>query len=244
MKTKADILNCKHEFQKLATLEDPEAKVRYVKYICSKCSYVEIKQFEMPTTYEELSEFKRYVQTKYDISLENQEIVKRAKKSLDLFVQRKEKRKRGLLFYGPRGTGKTQLAVSLLKYEKKRYRRTIAGVNFSNLVFERYTDISLSKNNGTELYSAKSFEKEHFCKEAEILLLDEVGKGRATDFVNGLLYSFVENTYSDPSKFLIITTNLNPEDLEEEFDSAIASRIVDLCTYIDFAGLPDMRVKM
>jgi len=84
-------------------------------------------------------------------------------------------------------------------------------VNFSNLVFERYTDISLSKNNGTELYTAKSFEKEHFCKEAEILLLDEVG---------------------------------DPENLEDEFDSAIASRIVDLCIYVDFSGLPDMRMKM
>ena len=158
----------------------------------------------------------------------------------------------GLLLAGDTGTGKTHLAVAALKAIIDRGHQGIF-FDYQNLL-DRIRS-SYDKTSG-------SSDKETYrsAMDAEVLLLDDLGSHRVTDWVEDTVTSIV--TYRcNHRKPLIATTNLSPEDtgsvayttpggsdvhkksLTEAIGARARSRLFEMCRVVRMPAVEDYRVK-
>jgi DNA replication protein DnaC len=147
---------------------------------------------------------------------------------------------RGLIFTGSVGVGKTHLAVSILKGLSER--------GFSCLFYEfgsLLKEIQDSYNSNT-----KSSELAVLAPvlNAEILVLDELGASKPTDWVRDTMAHIINTRYND-KKATIFTTNYHDErqterdeTLEDRIGVRLRSRLFEMCKTIDVKG-PDYRRK-
>ncbi|MBV9084979.1 MAG: hypothetical protein JOZ62_20050, partial [Acidobacteriaceae bacterium] len=78
--------------------------------------------------------------------------------------------------------------------------------------------------------------------EADILLLDDLGAHRVTDWVKDTVNAIV--TYRcNHRKPLIATTNLSDEDMQLHIGERAHSRLYEMCLVVRIPNLPDYRVK-
>lgn len=82
----------------------------------------------------------------------------------------------------------------------------------------------------------------------DLLLIDDLGTHRSTEYMMGHVYDIIELRYGD-KKPLVITTNLDPKRaMESDSDDAhwprIFSRILERCSPIKFAGENRREYKM
>lgn len=133
----------------------------------------------------------------------------------------------GLYFYGSNGTGKTHLAAAIaLELMPKGVSvifRTFAGL-LSDIKDTFNTDRS-------EMEVIKAF------SDADLLIIDDLGKEQCTDYAISQLYTIVNNRYED-CKPIIITANYAIEELEQALvpkgftddkAKAIVSRLRETC---------------
>ena len=66
---------------------------------------------------------------------------------------------------------------------------------------------------------------------ADLLILDDLEKGKWTDKVEERMYVIVNGRYRD-MKPLILTTNLNPPELENLVGRAIFDRLREMVTFV------------
>ncbi len=149
------------------------------------------------------------------------------------FVDEYERGGRGLLFYGPCGTGKTHLAVAILR--SLILRRGIQGrfVDFTHLLSSlraAYADNESAERILTPLI------------DVPILVLDELGKNRGTDWERDVLDELISKRYNG-ERTTIFTTNLFPrpttpgqETLRDRLGERIYSRLNSMCTFIETVG--------
>lgn len=153
-----------------------------------------------------------------------------------------QKRKRfNTIFFGNPGTGKTHLAMSMLKgvndYAKPAKRCSFINVNtLTDRIFSSFT-------NPTEMWNKVS--SIEFIGNADLVVLDDLGtesamtdKGQASEFVQKLLYR-ISNRQTE----LIITTNLSQQQFKRTYNSKIISRLFANTknSIIDFSGIKDKR---
>jgi DNA replication protein DnaC len=62
----------------------------------------------------------------------------------------------------------------------------------------------------------------------DLLHLDDVGAESSTDWVLEQLYSIVNTRYEE-ERSLVVTTNLDPEQLAEQIGERTVSRIIEIC---------------
>ncbi len=147
--------------------------------------------------------------------------------------------KKGLLLHGPTGVGKTHLAVGIGKRLAERGHE---------VVFFDYQSL-LQKIRDSYDPAAGSGSKDAYRRalEAEILLLDDLGAHRVTDWVLDTVTQIITHRYNE-NRTLIATTNcplrdrardLAPEKLElrDTLEVAIsdraASRIFEMCRIVE-----------
>ena len=153
-----------------------------------------------------------------------------------------EKRKRfNTILFGNPGTGKTHLAMSMLKgvndYAKPPKKCLFINVNtLMDRIFSSFSD-------PTEMWT-----KEHSIEligDADLVVLDDLGtessmtdKGQASEFVQKLLYRI-----SNRPMELIITTNLSQQQFKRTYNLKIISRLFANTrnSIIDFSGIADKR---
>ncbi|MBX3300343.1 MAG: ATP-binding protein [Acidobacteria bacterium] len=145
---------------------------------------------------------------------------------------------KGLLFMGTVGVGKTHLAVSILKGLTER------GINC--LFYEFATllkEIQDSYNPNTQTSEMRVLGP---VLRAEVLVLDELGATKPTDWVRDTLGNIINTRYND-RKMTIFTTNyldVRPTDREETLEDRIGvrtrSRIFEMCRNVEMIG-PDHR---
>jgi len=105
---------------------------------------------------------------------------------------------RGLLFMGSVGTGKTHLAVAALKELAETKGVPGVYVNAVQLVQELQISFDGGGASREELLAPVT--------EAELLVLDELGAGRLTDWVRDLLYYLINARYM-AKRVTLFTTN-------------------------------------
>jgi DNA replication protein DnaC len=158
----------------------------------------------------------------------------------------------GLLLAGDTGTGKTHLAVAALKAIIDKGH---AGVFFD---FQNLLDRIRSSYDKTSGSSDK--ETYRSAMDAEVLLLDDLGSHRVTEWVEDTVTSIV--TYRcNHKKPLIATTNLSPDEtgptayttpggtdvsrktLSEAIGARARSRLFEMCRVVRMPAVEDYRVK-
>ena len=137
-----------------------------------------------------------------------------------------------LLFSGDTGRGKTFLSACIA--------RTVADRGYS-VVYESaghmFAKLERAKFAGDE--AAREETKRY--SECDLLIIDDLGTEMPGQFVTAALYALVNDRLLS-GKPMIISTNLNVEDLGRRYSSQIASRLRGSFTRVAFLG-DDIRVK-
>lgn len=144
----------------------------------------------------------------------------------------------GLLLMGPVGVGKTHLAVSILKGLTERGGFSCLFYEFGSLLKE----IQDSYNSFTQSSELGVLSP---VLNADVLVLDELGASKPTDWVKDTMAHIINTRYND-QKHTIFTTNYleerqgNEETLEDRIGIRLRSRLYEMCRTIEIKG-PDYR---
>ena len=147
---------------------------------------------------------------------------------------------RGILFTGPVGIGKTHLAVSILKGLTERGFPTLF-YEFGSLLKE--IQDSYNPNTRTSELGVLSP-----VLNAEVLVLDELGASKPTDWVRDTMAHIINNRYND-QKATIFTTNYpdervsdREETLEDRIGVRLRSRLYEMCKTVEMKGSDYRRI--
>ncbi len=134
-----------------------------------------------------------------------------------------EKNAKGLYIYGRTGSGKTHLAIGILK---ALIARGYSGV-FYNVV-DLLDAIRETYGQNAE------YTKNHFAQQwkRQLFVLDDFGVQKTSSWVTDRLYALINRRYQD-CKTLIVTSNIPMNDLMMRVDETLASRIIDMCNEIE-----------
>ena len=137
-----------------------------------------------------------------------------------------------LLFSGDTGLGKTFLSACIA--------RTVADGGYSvgyESAGHLFSTLERAKFSGDEI--AREEAKKY--NECDLLIIDDLGTEMPGQFTTAALYALVNDRLL-AGKAMIISTNLNVEDLGRRYSAQIASRLRGSFTRVAFLG-EDIRVK-
>jgi DNA replication protein DnaC len=141
---------------------------------------------------------------------------------------------RGLLFMGTVGVGKTHLAVSILKGLTER--------GFSGLFCEFGALLKKIQDSYNPVSQISEMKVLSTVFDAEILVLDEVGASKPTEWVRDTMAHIINTRYND-KKLTIFTTNYlderrteRDETLEDRIGVRLRSRLFEMCKTVPMNG--------
>ena len=165
------------------------------------------------------------------------------------FIQMKGQYSQGLIFMGEPGLGKTHLAVSIIKELILKHGVECKFVDF----FELLRDIR--HGYGEDISEGKFINPYVGVK---VLVVDELAKGRNTDWELTILDHFISTRYNDDDKVTLVTTNFKDKvdnatvqegnknsglssaiaryNLEEKIGPRIFSRLMEMCKKVHLQG--------
>ena len=132
----------------------------------------------------------------------------------------------GLLFWGDVGTGKSYAAACIAN-ALLEMRIPVLMTNFSKML-----------NQMGGLYSEERFSYISSLSGFSLLIIDDLGIERSTDYAKEQVYSIIDERYKSGLP-VIVTTNLTIEDLRcpmQLADARIYSRILEMCTPVHVTG--------
>jgi DNA replication protein DnaC len=148
--------------------------------------------------------------------------------------------KSGYYFNGPVGTGKTDLAVSFLKnvvlnselvYEYGKYRLQDS--------FGLFISVPVMLLNIRGAFKSETTEEIALIKKyvnPEILIMDDLGTEKSTDWVMQTLYVIINARYEE-EKQTVITSNYSLDEIRKNLNDKIASRITAMTEVIEVKGI-------
>lgn len=165
-------------------------------------------------------------------------------------------KKQGLMFIGDPGTGKTHLAVAVMKRLISR--------GFECVFFDYQNLLERIRSSYDQASGAAQREAYQTALDCEVLVLDDLGAHRVTDWVEDTVTSLITYRYNN-NKPLITTTNLRDSEagdsimtgsggspgagsdsryyLTERIGSRARSRLFEMCRTISTRGVEDYRVR-
>ena len=142
----------------------------------------------------------------------------------------------GLLLIGGCGVGKTHLAVATLQ-------EIIDTNKPGKLLFSNFQD--LLQEIQASFTADSSVDKSELLRpllEADLLVLDELGSQKPSNWVHDILYYIINTRYNDV-RTTIFTTN-NVEDLGDRIGERLRSRLYEMTAALHLAEVSDYRKKI
>ncbi|HUQ34632.1 MAG TPA: ATP-binding protein [Pyrinomonadaceae bacterium] len=142
---------------------------------------------------------------------------------------------RGLLLMGPVGVGKTHLSVAIIRdlIEKK---------GIPCLFYEFGSLLKAIQNSYNPISQTSEYKVLAPVFEAEVLVLDELGASKPTDWVRDTMMQIINTRYND-RKLTIFTTNYQDarraekeETLEDRIGVRLRSRLFEMCKTVQIEG--------
>jgi DNA replication protein DnaC len=178
---------------------------------------------------------KRYEHCDLDSYVPNDPTQKKAKADTVRFLEKYPLIDMGVLFLGPCGVGKTHLAVSILK-------RVITEKGDSGLFYDfrdLLREIQLSWDSVSQV---SEWDILRPVLEARILVLDELGSNKPTDWVRDTMAHIINCRYND-RRVTIFTSNYpdtpmrtGEETLTDRIGIRLRSRLYEMCKLIEIRG--------
>ncbi len=141
---------------------------------------------------------------------------------------------RGLLLMGTVGVGKTHLAVSILKGLTER--------GFTCLFYEFGALLKSIQDSYNSVSQTSELKVLQPIFDAEVLVLDEIGASKPTDWVRDTMANIINTRYND-KKLTIFTTNYlderqseRDETLEDRIGVRLRSRLYEMCKTVPMNG--------
>ena len=136
------------------------------------------------------------------------------------------RRPESIFISGPFGVGKTHFVYALLRELAIRNPNAwplfYSSPNLDSILLEGI------KSDQGDRYQVKK------ASEAEVLVIDDIGRETKTERLRRQLFEIINYRYSH-CKITIMTSNWNPEDLQEIFEDAVLSRI-QTWNFIEITG--------
>jgi DNA replication protein DnaC len=133
----------------------------------------------------------------------------------------------GLYFCGDVGTGKTHLAVAVMNEVMQRKR-----------VPSLFVTVPEFLDNLREAYMIPGRDLDEWMdavKNADLLVLDDLGAEKPNPWVRERLFVVVNHRYREALPTLF-TSNIGPKDLASQLGERTASRIIAMCEWISLEG--------
>ena len=112
----------------------------------------------------------------------------------------------GLIFWGPVGTGKTHLVVGIFRELTLRKGVACRFVDYGNLLNDLKRSYSSHQGDAAVMLPLV---------DVELLVIDELGKGRGTDWEETVLDDLISRRYN-AGRVTLCTTNFEPRSAREE----------------------------
>lgn len=204
-------------------------KTHVVRCVC-KCESKELEEKKRQEEYEEQmrrinrlkeasmmdKKYREVTFDKYEVREENKKVFEMAKKYADRF-QNMYKKNRGLLLYGPVGTGKSFTAACIGNYLLDNAKPVIM-TSFVKILQDIW------ENDREAEYIT-------ILNSASLLIVDDLGTERETDYALEKVYNIIDSRVR-ANKPMIITSNLELNDMMECEDirkKRIYDRILECC---------------
>lgn len=144
--------------------------------------------------------------------------------------------RRGVLLQGNVGSGKTHLAAAAVNYLLEQHR----DVYF--LIASDFFEELKSSFDADEETKSKAWRLQQKVKKVPFLVIDDLGSHNFSEWVRSVLFTIL-NYRINEELTTIITTNLNGEQLRENLDSRLISRLVAQCQPCLLLANNDLRLQ-
>ena len=142
---------------------------------------------------------------------------------------------KGIYLWGGIGTGKTHIAYALQRHSQlPTSKRRAISINVVEILKEIRDDIRRRpEEKERPLQTLMDYDG--------ILILDDIGVEKASEFVRETLYLLINQRYNDMLP-TIFTSNCSLDELSNRLEDRIPSRIKGMCEIIELKG-EDRRLK-
>jgi len=151
-------------------------------------------------------------------------VYKRFRAAADKFIESWKESRKGIIFYGPCGSGKTHLAIAILKeLVKKGAKGAFCRVN----VLGKDLRIAMNADDTSADIIVEDLIK------AKILVLDDIGAARDTAYLSEQIELILSERHSE-MRTTLITTNYDMRDektMKHILGERLMSRLHEMCAF-------------